>query len=42
MSVLEVVVDFMIRLRDSVHVGQFTKKNHSESFVCSFVQWRYR
>ena len=31
-------MDFMICLLDSVRVGQFAKKNHSESFVCSLVR----
>ena len=29
------VMDFMICFLDSVHIGQFTKKNHSELFVRS-------
>ena len=32
-----VMVDFMIIFLDSVCVGQFAKKNRSESFVCLFV-----
>ena len=34
---LTVVMDFMILFLDSVRVGQFTKKNRSESFVCLVV-----
>ena len=30
-----VVMDFMILFLDSIHVGQYAKKNRSELFVCS-------
>ena len=31
-------MDSMITFLDSVRVGQFAKKNRSESFVCLFVR----
>ena len=39
---LVVVMDSMIIFLDSVCIGQFAKKNRSESFVGSFVQSSFR
>ena len=41
-SLLTLVMDSGILFFDSICVGQFAKKNRSESFVGSFVQSSFR